>query len=575
MDPILNLSVNLNAKPGVYALLVGSGISRAAKIPTGWEITLDLIRRLALANGENCDGSEASWFERKFGSTPDYSTLLKKLAPTSAAQQALLRGYFEDNADELDSDALKPTLAHRSIAQLVKRGVIRVIVTTNFDRLMERALEAEGIAPIVIGTPDAVKGAPPLTHCKCTVIKVNGDYLDARIRNSPEALAKYDAPTIKLISQVFDEYGLIISGWSSDYDTALRAALERSRTRRYPLYWNTYHHPSTSASALINLLGAETISGIDADGFFSQLSEKAAALEQFSKKSPVSTEAAVAEVKRYLSDPTKYIQYRELLITQAKIVREEISNLFHEADKNLTYENVSSLVQQMENSLETFSRVLCAATCYATGRYVAPISEALKLLAPIRAMSGNTAIIELRRYPLLWCSYIMGLTSVSSQNFEALSHFSKEHIVPWTNNELQTAPLVLIPHRVIDSDLAKKVLPNQANRRLPVNDHLAEKLKFLIEDLFLSEEAYLEVFDAFEYLWSLMHVDVVLTELGKPDPWVPSGAFLYRRIRHGEGKIQHDFAATSEAGLFGGDEVRLRSAMVYADPILAERAMHF
>lgn len=34
-----------------------------------------------------------------------------------------------------------PTVAHKAIANLVKHGFIKVIVTTNFDRLLERALE--------------------------------------------------------------------------------------------------------------------------------------------------------------------------------------------------------------------------------------------------------------------------------------------------------------------------------------------------------------------------------------------------------------------------------------------------
>jgi hypothetical protein len=51
-------------------------------------------------------------------------------------------------------------------------------VSKNFDRLLERALEVEGITPIVIDTPDASECPSPLPHSGCTVVKVNGDYLD-------------------------------------------------------------------------------------------------------------------------------------------------------------------------------------------------------------------------------------------------------------------------------------------------------------------------------------------------------------------------------------------------------------
>ena len=36
-------------------LLLGSGVSRAAGIPTGWEVVIDLIRKVAALENENCD----------------------------------------------------------------------------------------------------------------------------------------------------------------------------------------------------------------------------------------------------------------------------------------------------------------------------------------------------------------------------------------------------------------------------------------------------------------------------------------------------------------------------------------
>ena len=39
-DPLTQLSFSVYENKGVFALLLGSGISRAADIPTGWEITL-------------------------------------------------------------------------------------------------------------------------------------------------------------------------------------------------------------------------------------------------------------------------------------------------------------------------------------------------------------------------------------------------------------------------------------------------------------------------------------------------------------------------------------------------------
>lgn len=138
MHPALPLAISMHANRGVYALLLGSGVSPATEIPTGGDVTLDLIRKVARLRNESSDPYPAEWYETTYGSPPDYSQLLAQLAKTPPERSRLLRGYFE------------PTAAHRAIARLVKGGYVRVIVTTNFDRLLEHALDEVGVTPTVI-----------------------------------------------------------------------------------------------------------------------------------------------------------------------------------------------------------------------------------------------------------------------------------------------------------------------------------------------------------------------------------------------------------------------------------------
>jgi hypothetical protein len=139
-DPTLKLSLSLYQSPGVYALLIGSGVSKAAGVPTGWDIILDLIRRVAVCKGEKPDPDPESWYRRKFKEPPNYSKLLEMLTKTPSERMRLLRPYFEPAEEEREKGLKVPTPAHRAIAQLVKRGHIRMILTTNFDRLTETAL---------------------------------------------------------------------------------------------------------------------------------------------------------------------------------------------------------------------------------------------------------------------------------------------------------------------------------------------------------------------------------------------------------------------------------------------------
>ena len=136
-----------------------------------------------------------------------------------------------------------------------------MIVTTNFDRLLESALESAGVSPLVIATADQAAGAPPLAHNQCTIIKVHGDYLDTRIRNSDAELTAYEPELDALLDRVFDEYGLIVCGWSGEYDAGLRAVIERCKSRRYTTYWCA--HGSMSAAAL-----SETSLALTANGSF-------------------------------------------------------------------------------------------------------------------------------------------------------------------------------------------------------------------------------------------------------------------------------------------------------------------
>jgi hypothetical protein len=80
------LAFSLLENKGVFAVLLGSGVSRAAQIPTGWEITLDLIRRIAAAEGVAEQPDWAAWYRAETGREPNYSTLVEELASIDTAQ---------------------------------------------------------------------------------------------------------------------------------------------------------------------------------------------------------------------------------------------------------------------------------------------------------------------------------------------------------------------------------------------------------------------------------------------------------------------------------------------------------
>lgn len=324
LDPRISLASAVDAQPGVYALLIGSGVSTGVGIPTGWGVVEALVRKVAAASGAGAleDIDPETWWRETFPVPPlGYSTLLEQLAPTAAARRELLSTFFEPSEQDREDGRRVPGPAHEAIAKLVARGSIRVLITTNFDRLLEQALEAENVFPQVVSTEAGIQGMEPLQHARATVIKLHGDYASLEQRNTVYELSAYPEATTTLLARVFDEYGLIVCGWSGEYDPALVEALSRSANRRYPLFWSSYEQPNLIARQVTARGGAACIPGMTADAFFADLVARTEALALLSE-TPQTTRVRLQRMKRVLADPIRHLEVRDLFADELARVEE-------------------------------------------------------------------------------------------------------------------------------------------------------------------------------------------------------------------------------------------------------------
>jgi hypothetical protein len=289
-DPLTQIAFSVYENKGVFAVLLGSGISRAADIPTGWEITVDLIRRIALMEGVEEQSDWVNWYRLRVGQEPSYSALLEELAASPDERRSILHSYIEPTEEDRKEGRKLPTPAHYAVADLVRGGYLRVIVTTNFDRLMENALRERGIEPTVVASIDALSGAQPISHSPCYILKLHGDYKDVRILNTDSELSTYPAGYEALLDRIFDEYGLIVCGWSGEWDIALRAAFMRAPNRRFSIYWAVRGELAAGARELVDHRRARIVQIKEADSFFKGLRERVEALAQTQRQNPLSIE---------------------------------------------------------------------------------------------------------------------------------------------------------------------------------------------------------------------------------------------------------------------------------------------
>lgn len=273
LDPIVSLAVAIAEAPGSCACVLGAGVSVDAGVPTGWSIYRDGLRRLYRLENEvdEAPNDEAidDWLAKSGRADLGYSALLDLIAPDAAIRRSLLAGYFKE---------AEPGTSHLLLAEMAARGLIRVFVTTNFDRLLEGALATNGIDPVVISDDASLQAAPRREHADVYVVKAHGDYLQETIRNTPSELVGLEPDLTDEIRRIFDNYGLVVIGWSGS-DPAL-AQLVDERRSRYGAWWLSLSDPQDEpARTLAERAGIRVIHRSGASALLGDLDRRLAVYE--------------------------------------------------------------------------------------------------------------------------------------------------------------------------------------------------------------------------------------------------------------------------------------------------------
>ena len=420
IDNMTSLAFSVYENKKVFALLIGSGVSRAAQIPTGWEVTLDLVRRLAILQGESEQVEWGAWYKEKYGKTPDYSELLDLVSSTPDERRSIIHSYIEPNEEEISEGKKSPTKAHHAIARLVKGGVVRVIITTNFDRLIENALREIGVEPTVIKSDDDLSGAVPLIHSNCCIVKIHGDYLDTRIRNINDELTEYSAAMDAMLDRVLDEHGLIVCGWSGEWDHALRRAISRAPNRRYPLYWAVRGTLHPFAEDIVGHRQGKVVPIADAESFFEKLEELVSVQLEMSRPDPRSGMLLVGRVKKYLSKPEFKIKLHDL-------IKEETELLLVSLQDNGTgvvghgLDGLSArMVSQYELVSNSMLRMLGVLGRWGTGGEFECALEVIAQFEQLETRNGNLTLIKLKKYPAVLMFYVYGISLLRANKYYEL-----------------------------------------------------------------------------------------------------------------------------------------------------------
>jgi hypothetical protein len=386
---------------------------------------------------------------------------------------------------------------------------------------------------------------------------VHGDYLDTRIKNTPDELARYDKHVNNLLDRIFDEYGLIVCGWSAEWDTALCGAIERCKGHRFTTYWATRGEPAEKAQQLIQLRRSQIIPIQNADKFFSELAEKVSALDEYSQPHPLSAKIAVARLKKYLVDDHDRIRLYDLVKQETEKLYGELSDE-HFPVQGIQFNNNDEFIQELKNRVlryEALTQILQSLFingCYwGEQKYEYLWVKSLERIAnPSGTRSGQGMFwLKLKRYPALLLVYAGGIAALAAEKYDTFAALlTKVRVVDIDGYfGFGEQPLVLLvyPDIIIDRDQAQ-LLPDMGSYT-PINNHLFQVLREPLREFLPQDTHYRKCFDRFEYLLALVFADLHQKLLQTDEFSGPIGCFGWRYPRRSLDQI-----FLSEIGLEAG-----------------------
>ena len=232
--------------------LLGAGTSASAGIRTAGQMIWHFKQQLFCAEQrisiKSCPdlGDQVfrdrlnSYFQSKGGypvpsSDEEYSFFFEQAYPTERD-----RRLYVDQMVMAGS----PSNGHLALASLAKLGRLRVIWTTNFDRLPEDAMAKAfgGTSAFAVATLDAPDLAEyALSEAKRPlVVKLHGDFQSRRLKNTSQELQAQDARLRRAMLTECQRQGLAVVGFSGRDDsvmTMLEKAVDNGHGYPNGLFW--------------------------------------------------------------------------------------------------------------------------------------------------------------------------------------------------------------------------------------------------------------------------------------------------------------------------------------------------
>jgi hypothetical protein len=306
-----------------------------------------------------------------------------------------------------------------------------------------------------------------------------------------------------LLDRIIDEHGLIVCGWSADWDLALRAAITRAPSRRYPVFWAVRGHLSQTAEDLTNHRAGKTIAIDGADPFFEDLERKVSLQADLQRQNPRSIELLVASTKKYLNRPENRIQLDELIGGEIRHVAKTIQDEDFDVGGAWSVERFSKTIARYESLVEPLARIFGVLGRWGTGDDFTLAIETICRFGYREGGSGLVALLALRTYPGVLLFYAYGIALLKARRYNDLYCLFSAEIK--TRNQNQTH---IVGHLFLGawegmSDNQWKSFPGLERHQTPLSDHLHDIFQNWTDHYVFVPDEFTRLFEEFELLAAL------------------------------------------------------------------------
>lgn len=231
-----------------FALFLGAGASISSGVPSGgamvqeWrqmkfdDLASDAEKHeLATADRSGVADLVNAWCRRRqftwFDQEHEYSALFQEMYPERRSRQR----YIESKVE-----GAFPSWGYLYLASIVSKGYFNVAFTTNFDDLVNDALAIYLRMNPVVCAADSEVMSISITSDRPKIIKLHGDYLFERLKNTVEELEQLDPNMERKFREFAKDCGVVVLGYGGRDRSIMRVVEELlGDDEMFPLgvYW--------------------------------------------------------------------------------------------------------------------------------------------------------------------------------------------------------------------------------------------------------------------------------------------------------------------------------------------------